>query len=175
MIKQINGVNSSRIPFCQGQDSTTTQSTTNTVLSSVFVDANTFEPSGDAIRIKTLFRKQIINGTTYDVSVYWNTGTTLDASAVQLALLSVGGSTEAAGIERHLYFNFVLPSTNYTRVMNTSTSLESDIGALGSNPLSEITTLPFNSSGYYMACAQRTSGLRTNDAILCSYIYIESL
>ena len=177
MIKEINGFNFSRIPFCQGQDSTTTQSSTNTVLSSVFVDASTFNAGGDGIRIKTLFRKGTLNNTAYDVSLYWNTGTTLNVSAVKLASVSVSGSSSVVGIERNIRFYFtLLPSVDYTVVMNTSTSLESDIGAIGSNAISEITTLPFNSAGYYMACAQRTTLIgRSFDDILCSYIYIESL
>lgn len=172
MIRKINNVFYPPIPYHSGADSSSTSSLLITALSSVSVDSGVFSV-GDGFRIKSLFRKTTSDTTTFKVFLYWNTGTTYDANAVKLAEVSVGGSTSAVGIERHIFpFTTFGPISNFVDVLDPNSSNESDIGL--QSPIS-VGGASYNyfDPGYYLACAQRIGISKTPDTILCSYLYID--
>ena len=170
MIRKINGFYYSLIPFNMGLDSASTTSTGVTYLSGVFVDQGVME-QGTTVRVKTLFRKGVVNNTTYNVQIYWNTGTTINSTSVKLVEVSVSGSTSAVGIERHISTKTVLsPILSYATLLTGST--ETDIGDVGTL-YTNFPEFAYSNSGYFMATASRTNNTRTLDSILCSYIYVD--
>ena len=174
MIDNVNGVNYLQVvPAGNGLDSAATSSTATTILSSIVVQSNNSLSFGDQFRIKTLFRKGTAFGTSFTVSLYWNTGQTLNASAVLLGTCDVGGSDSAIGLERTIFCNSTLfPITRYVSVFDPSLSYENDIGVKPSGSYQE-RTLNYSLSGYFMACAKRNGAARLNDEIRCSYMYID--
>ena len=175
MIDNVNGVNYLQVvPAGNGLDSAATSSTATTILSSIVVQSNNNLSFGDQFRIKTLFRKGTTFGTSFTVSLYWNTGQTLNASAVLLGTCDVGGSDSAIGLERTIFCNVtLLPSiTRYVNILSPTLSYENDIGAKPSGTYQEV-SFNYNLSGYFMACAKRNGSARLNDEIRCSYMYID--
>lgn len=176
MIKTINGADASIIPACNGTDSATSQSVTNTVLSSVSVPVGVID-TNTTIRIKALYRKGVANLTAYDASIYWSSGTTIDASSRLLGSLRINGESSVTCIQRYVFFDLrILPSLDYRAfTFNTTANTENDF--LLFTPT--VSTISFNSvnnfvgGGYILACAARVTISRTNDDILCSYIYVD--
>lgn len=175
MIANVNGVNYLPIvPSAIGLDSAPTSSTSTTIMSSIAVQSNDDILFGDQFRIKTLFRKGTAFSTSFTVSLYWNTGQTLNASAVLLGTCNVGGLDSAIGLERSFYCkSTVLPSIiKYVSILDPSLSYENDIGGKPSGSYND-PTLDYTLGGYFMSCAKRNGLARLNDEIICSYMYID--
>ena len=172
MIRKINDIYYLSKPLANGTDSATSWSTSIVALSSLSVSANTIT-TGDGFKVKALFRKGTGFATNYNVFLYWNTGSTYDANAIKLAQVTVGGSTSAVGIERHIYPGIsVFPFTPNVDILDSNSSKESDTGTNLSIAVDTI-AYNYNSNGYYLACAQRTGLQKIPDEILCSYLYID--
>lgn len=149
-----------------GFDSGSSNSTTNTLLKSVFVEANTFKEY-DRVYIRTLFRKSTTNSNTYTVYLYWNTTNALDGNEILMATYNVGGTEPSPKISR----SFVFRNNDTIDIMNTSFSSLYDLGdfnTTGSNP-----AVKYSVDGYFIASAIRTSGGSNLDNILCSYLTVE--
>jgi hypothetical protein len=175
MIENVNGFNYLPIvPSGNGFDSSPTSSTATTILSSIVVQSDNDILFGDQFRIKTLFRKGTAFSTSFTVSLYWNTGQTLNASAILLGTCDVGGTDSAIGLERSFYCkSTVLPSIiRYVSILAPSLSYENDIGRKPSGSYND-PTLNYTLGGYFMACAKRNGAARLNDSIICSYMYID--
>ena len=176
MIVYLNGINYTNL-IASGIPQQTNSSTLS-VLGSVFVESNLFQASsqGTGCRIKTLFTKDNTLGTTYDISLYWNTGITTTGAVKLASVVGFDGNATAVTIERNLMFNFtIIPSSKWATILTSTKSVESDISsnALTANGWEEV-VYDFNNSGYYLACGQRTSGIaRAYDNLVCEYLYID--
>ncbi len=165
MIRKINDIDIKLLG--SGNDSATTTSNVSPVLlKSVLVPANTIKIY-DNIRVRSLFRKETVNSTTYNIYLYWNTSAALNGSETQVAIYNVLGTEPSPNLYRTI--NVGASDTFY--VMNTSFSSLSDIGDF--NTTISSLTVDYSIDGYFIAAALRTSGTRTNDNILCSYLTVE--
>lgn len=171
MIRKLNGIDYSELPnAAYAFDSVPSDSTADTVLSTLSFP-NLLSQSR-TFRIRAVFRKGTTNLTTYNVKLFWNTGQTLNSTAVLLARTSIDGNSPAVSIERNFSFQTEFPGPiNYSETIAVSGDTGSDIGV--STLLFEETLYNYALNGFYIATANRTSIGRTFDTILCSYLYIE--
>jgi hypothetical protein len=162
MIRKINGITYNP-PADYGDTATTSVGTTETILNSVLVPANTFKIY-DIVGIQTRIRKTTTNAT---INLRLRIGTTLNTSQTQVGIFTSASSA-------HSYIPFdrrlsIQSTTTDTRVLVSTTSYVSDYG--GAFP-SDMTTLSIDwtSDNYIIITGQTTT---STDTLNCGYIYLD--
>jgi hypothetical protein len=165
MIRHFNRVEL-RIPGV-GSTSTATTSTSDFILSSKQIAADTFK-IGDNIKVRAIYSKGIVNSTPYTIRLHWNQELHL-TGATQLAQYDVIGSGDTSP---SLYRNITFKSSNQVKVFSTGSSFTSDV-VIGAYTATTLSNIDISSNGFIMASAQRTNISRINDTISCLYLSVE--
>lgn len=161
MIRKVNGVTYNP-PAVYGNTSTTSVGTTETILNSVLIPANTFKIY-DIVGIQTRIRKTT---TTSTVVLNVRIGPTLNTSQTLAATFtSALASHTFIPLDRRLS----IQSSTSTKVLNTSLSFSSEYAG---NFTSDVSSLSINwTVNNYIIVTGRSSS--STNTLNCGYIYLD--
>jgi hypothetical protein len=164
MIRNINNITYNP-PSSSGNNTATSVGTTETVLNSVLIPANTFKVL-DVFGIQTRITKT--SGTT-TISLRLRIGPTLNNSQTL-----VGINTSTAGTHNYIPFDRRLSIQNITtntKVLNVSDVRTTDLFADGaSTSLTSSLSIDWTVDNYIIVTGQSTSGTNT---LNCGYIFLD--
>lgn len=162
MIRTVNGVTYNP-PAIYGTNSTVTGTTSETILNSVVVPANTFKQY-DIVGVQTRITKTTTSGT---VVLRLRIGTTLNTSQTQAGTFTSASSTHTfIPFDRRLS---IQNTTTTTRVLDATANFTSDFGGAFTTTMSTL-AINWTVNNFIILTAQPGS---SSDVVNCGFIYLD--